>query len=245
VNVQPEWWRSFFQGVAVEMWLKAVPAEHTRSEADRVEQALGLSPGASVLDVPCGAGRISLALSERGYRITGVDLSRDFLRHARAADAGGRIEWEERDMRDLPWPGRFDAAFCVGNSFGYLDDEGDAVFLRAVAAALKPGGRFILQTPMIVESLLSRLDDRPWFTAGDVYLLVSNEYDPARGRLDIEYTFVSDGNVETRRGSHRAYTYRQLVELMEAAGFAVRAAEPWTPASHQLTLVGTRTGDPA
>ena len=38
---------------------------------------------------------------------------------------------------------RFDGAFCVGNSFGYLDDEGNAAFLRAVRAALKPGGRFI------------------------------------------------------------------------------------------------------
>jgi hypothetical protein len=39
-------------------------------------------------------------------------------------------------MRDLLWRSRFDGAFCFGNSFGYLDDEGNAAFLRAVAAAL-------------------------------------------------------------------------------------------------------------
>jgi SAM-dependent methyltransferase len=240
VDVQPNWWQSFFQGVAVDMWLKAVPPEHTRSEADHVDRALGLASAAEVLDVPCGGGRISFELAARGYRITGVDQSPEFLEHARAADTEGSIEWQQRDMRDLPWPGRFDGAYCVGNSFGYLDDDGDAEFLRAVATALKPGGRFVLQTPMIVESLLPKLSDRPWFKAGDMYLLVSNEYDPSRGRLDIEYTFVSDGRVEVRRGSHRAYAYRQLLEIVERAGFAATPAEPWTRASEQLTLACTR-----
>jgi hypothetical protein len=69
---------------------------------------------------------------------------------------------------------------------------------------------------------------------------VKNEYDAVRGRLDIEYTFVSNGQVEVRRGTHRAYTYRQLVELMEAAGFKVSPDASWTRATPSLTLVGTR-----
>jgi SAM-dependent methyltransferase len=240
VDVQSNWYETFFEGVAVDMWLRAVSPQHTRSEADQLEQRLEVGAGAALLDVPCGAGRLSLEMAARGYQVTGVDLSAEFLQHARAADADGRVAWEQRDMRDLPWPARFDGAFCTGNSFGYLDDEGDARFLRAVAAALKPGGRFVLETPMVLESLLGHLADRPWFPAGDIYLLVRNEYDPARGRLDIEYTFVSDGRVETRRGTHRAYTYRQLIEVMTSAGFRVEPDPAWTPASHTLTLVGTR-----
>ncbi len=241
MDVQANWYEGFFEGVAVDMWLRAFAPEHSRREADDLERRLGVAPGAALLDVPCGAGRLSLEMAARGYRVTGVDLSDEFLRHARAADAAARVAWERRDMRDLPWAARFDGAFCAGNSFAYLDDEGNAQFLRAVSAALKPGGRFVLETPMVLESLLGHLDDRPWFPAGDVYLLVRNEYDPARGRLDIEYTFVSNGRVETRRGTHRAYTYRQLVELMASAGFDVTPDPAWTRASHTLTLVGTRT----
>jgi SAM-dependent methyltransferase len=243
VDVQSNWWEAFFQGVAVDMWLKAIPPEHTRREAASLEQTLGLTPGAELLDVPCGAGRLSLELAAR-YRITGVDLAAECLAHARAADTEHRVSWERRDMRDLPWPARFDGAFCYGNSFGYLDDEGNAQFLRAVAAALKPGGRFALETPMVIESLLANLQERPWFTAGPIYLLVQNDYDASRSRLNTEYTFVSEGQVEVRRGSQRVYTYRQLIELMESAGFAVAPAEnieKWTRASHTLTLVGTRT----
>jgi SAM-dependent methyltransferase len=240
VDVQANWWEHFFHGVAVDMWRQAVPAEHTSREARALERALALEPGAEILDVPCGAGRLTLELAPR-YSMTGVDLSPEFLGHARAADAAGRVTWEHRDMCDLPWPGRFDGAFCLGNSFGYLDDEGNARFLRAVAGALKPGGRFILETPMVIESLLASIKDRPWFKAGTVYLLVENEYDASRSRLNTEYTFVADGRVEVRRGSQRVYAYRQLIELMEASGFAVTPAEGWTRASHTLTLVGTRT----
>ena len=54
-------------------------------------------------------------------------------------------------MRDLPWRSTFDGAFCVGNSFGYLDDPGNAAFLRAVRETLRPGARLVLETPMVLE----------------------------------------------------------------------------------------------
>ena len=240
MNIPSNWYEHFFHGVAVDLWLKALPVEHTRKEADEIERLMSVPPGADVLDVPCGAGRLALELASRGYRVTGVDLSAESLQHARAADVERRVVWELRDMRDLPWPDRFDAAFCFGNSFGYLDDEGDRAFLRAVAAALKPGGRFVLETPMIVESLLAQIKERPWYKAGDIYLLVKNDYDAARGRLDIEYTFVSNGHIEVRHGTHRAYTYRQLHELFEEAGFSVALGKPWDQSSHTLTILGTR-----
>src|SRR5215831_20362387 len=210
------------------MWLQALPAEHTQGEADRLVRLLAAPAGAEILDVPCGAGRLALPLAERGYRLTGVDWSSEFLGHARSRDALNRVTWEQRDMRQLPWTERFDGVFCMGNSFGYLDDEGNAAFLRSVRHALKPGGRFVLETPMLLENVLNHLQPRPWWKAGDVYLLVENQYDPARGRLDIEYTFVSNGSIETRRGSHRAYTYRELAGLLNGSGFEVELAEAWT-----------------
>ena len=240
MNTQSNWWEHFFEGVAVDLWLQALPPEHTEREAAFLARTLAVLSGAELLDVPCGGGRLSLALAERGYQLTGVDWSPEFLNHARSNDTTHRVTWERRDMRDLPWVARFDGAFCVGNSFGYLDDEGNAAFLRAVAAALKPGARFVLETPMILENLLGHLQDRPWWKVGDTHLLVVNTYDHTRERLDIEYTFVSNGRLDVRHGSHRAYTYRELVTLLEAAGFSVEPSEPWTREAHTVTFVATR-----
>ncbi len=241
MNIQSSWWETFFEGVAVDMWLKAVPPGNTEREADALERALAVPPGAELLDVPCGGGRLSLALAERGYRLTGVDWSLAFLDHARACDGSDRVAWHRRDMRDLPWHARFDGAFCVGNSFGYLDDEGNRAFLRAVRDALKPGGKLVLETPMVIENLLGHLQDRPWWKVADVYLLVENQYDHTSGRLDIEYTFVSDGRVDVRHGSHRAYSFRELFRLIEDAGFTVELDRPWTRAAHNVTFIATRT----
>jgi SAM-dependent methyltransferase len=239
VDVQTNWWETFFEGLAVTTWLQALPPDHTEREGERIARLLAAPPGAEILDVPCGAGRLSAVLAGRGYRLTGVDWSSEFLGHAQSRVAP-QVTWERRDMRDLPWRERFEGAFCAGNSFGYLDDEGNAAFLGAVHDVLKPGGRFVLDTPMVLENLLPQLQPRPWWKAGDVYLLVENQYDQTRSRLDTEYTFVSGGQVQVRRGSQRVYTYRELVSLLTASGFRADPAEAWTRDAHAVTFVATR-----
>src|SRR6516165_8449600 len=124
MNAPNEWWRTFFSGTSVEMWLQAIPEEQTKQEVDFIERKLKVSPPARLLDVPCGGGRHALALAARGYAITGVDISPDFLNAARtgAAKRLVQVAWEQRDMRDLPWVEEFDGASCFGNSFGYQDE---------------------------------------------------------------------------------------------------------------------------
>jgi SAM-dependent methyltransferase len=217
----PDWWRTFFSGPVVESWLRAPTEEQTRQEAAFIQEALGIPPPASLLDVPCGGGRHSVALARVGYDMTGVDLSTDFLAAARSgpSEGPGSVAWEHREMRDLPWPERFDGAFCLGNSFSYLDDEGNADFLKAVARALKPGARFVLDTSYVLESLLPAIQWRTWYPDGDDFWLADRRYEPAEGRLHVEYTWVYEGKVERRSMSARLHTYREVFRLLGEAGF--------------------------
>ena len=93
---------------------------------DFIERELALPPRARILDVPCGSGRHALTLAARGHRVTGVDISTEALGYARraAAAAGVDVEFVESDMRQVRRGGAFDAAVCLGNSFGYLDRFG-------------------------------------------------------------------------------------------------------------------------
>jgi len=218
--VDPKWYESFFQGIALEMWRKAVSPEQTRLEVDFLERVLRLQAGFRVLDVPCGLGRHSLELASRGYRLASVDLSPQMIEEGRAAaiDAGLEIEWRNADMRDLSWKSEFDAGFCFGNSFGYLDPYGTRGFLQAVSRALKPGGHLALDYGMAAECILPRFREREWAQVEDILFLEENRYHVAESCIETTYTFVRDGETKTQKGLHWVYTVREVREFLREAG---------------------------
>lgn len=138
------WQSNFFRGVALDVWRLAMTPEITATEVQFLERALAIAPGARLLDVPCGNGRHAIELSKRGCRVTGVDLAAEYIDEARLAPIDA--EWILGDMCDLPWSNVFDGAYCMGNSFGFLDRDAAPTFLQAIARCLKPGGRFALAT---------------------------------------------------------------------------------------------------
>ncbi len=239
------WYSSFFSGLMVDMWLRATTDEQTRLEADFLEKSLEFAPPARLLDVPCGGGRHAHEMARRGYQVTGVDIAPEFLDAARAKDS--TVQWEERDMRDLPWPGYFDGAYCLGNAFGYLEDEGNARFLKAVADALKPGGRFVLESGYIAETLLPVLQKESEYQLGGFVVRSQRHYDPANGRLYVEYTCIKDGKADKRAMSARIHTCREIRLLLEAAGFrdlqifGGMAGEPFELGAHNLIAVAVKS----
>jgi SAM-dependent methyltransferase len=245
-----EWWEDFFSGIVLDFWKEVFDEPHTKAEADFIVELLGVSPGSAILDVPCGEGRLSRELASRGYALTGVDRSDDFLNEARAtaAQKGLNVRWEHRDMRDLPWQGEFDGAFCFGGSFGYFEDDGNLHFVHTVCRSLKPGARFVMEIGISTETLLPRLLSREWTRFGDFVLLEENHYDHVKSRLNTDYTIVRNGQSVTRSGSHRVYTYHELTRLLECAGFThiqsfgSLAGDPFGLSSPQLFFLAQVKG---
>ena len=94
-----EWWTTFFSG----NWLdvqRNMRAERTSEEVDFLVRVLNLKPGCRILDVPCGNGRLAIPLAERGYKVTGVDITTVLLQEAQSASQGANLGLElvETDM---------------------------------------------------------------------------------------------------------------------------------------------------
>ena len=92
--------------------------------------------------------------------------------------------------------------------------------MRAVSSALKPGARFLLDTPL-VETRLPEMEAeaRVWWPAGDLLALEDRRFDHVNSRVESEWTFVHHGQIEKKSLSLRLYTYRELCCLLEQAGF--------------------------
>jgi cyclopropane fatty-acyl-phospholipid synthase-like methyltransferase len=214
--VYPNWFETFFEGLALDMWRGAVTAEQTTREAEFLANHLELQPGMAVLDVPCGNGRHTNELARRGIRMTGLDISAGFLEEAqRNATA---VEWIAGDMRHLPWNGRFDAAYCWGNSFAYFDHENCLRFLEAIASALKPGGRFILESGAVSESILPVLQAERRLRIGDIDFLSRNTYDALEGRMDITYTFTRGTEQEIKPIHQWVHSAAEIRRMLRRAG---------------------------
>ena len=250
---QTNWWHDFFSGLALDFVQHSRDEERTREEAGFVQQALGLPLDAKILDVPCGAGRLSLVMASLGYRVTGVDISLPLLEAARAEADVQRlaVNWERRDMRDLPWQREFDGAVCFWSSFGYFDEQGNAAFLAAVSNSLKRGARFLLDTPLI-ETRLPEMEAeaRVWWPVGDLLALEDRRFDHETSRVESEWTFMHHGQIEKKSLSLRLYTYHELGGLLEQAGFGDHQAygsldlEPFALGSTWLYMVTTKLSDP-
>ena len=108
-------------------------------------------PVRSVLDIACGTGPHLTRLADRGYRMSGLDLSRrniDFLRERLAAKGQG-AELVVADMTDFRLARPVDAAICMQDSQGHLlTNEQLVAHLRSTARAVRPGGLYVFDRYM-------------------------------------------------------------------------------------------------
>src|SRR5690242_12962874 len=75
--------------------------------------------GKRLLDVACGTGLSSLPMLDRGWSVTGCDISPAMLDLAREK-VGNRVELLEADMRELPDLGEFDLIWAINDPLNYM-----------------------------------------------------------------------------------------------------------------------------
>jgi len=200
--------------------------ERNRRETTEIISALGLEADASVLDAPCGHGRISNLLAAEGFDVTGVDITPLFLERAEADARTGGVEvtYLVGDLRRLPVAGPFDAAVCWFTSFGYFDDDGNRAVLAEFARVLRPGGTLLIET-MHHDGFVRSFTPAPasWVTErGDDVLIDSSTFDPVQGRVDTQRTIRRAGRTRCLRYSVRLPTVPELDRWLADAGFVAR-----------------------
>lgn len=215
-----EWCEEFFSGMYERVLAGVFRPAQTRRQTALVKRLLKLRKPQRVLDIPCGMGRLTIPLARQGLKMTGVDLTPSYLRRARrrARELGLDTRFVRGDMRRIRFDSEFDAAFNWFGSFGYFTDAHNLLFAKRVFAALKPGGRFLLEG--INKSWLRRrfraADEEQ---IGDVRIVHQRRWDDRRSRVHQIWTMSDGRRTERRTSSIRLYDGADIRKLLRAAGF--------------------------
>ncbi len=174
-----------------------------------------------VVDLGCGNGVTSRALSDAGYEVLGIDSSAAMLALARRTAPGARFRLASFLDTGLP-PCR--AVVAVGEVLNYTQRSLDPVF-RRVHRALEPGGLFVfdLAGPGRVAG---KGPARYWTEGEDWAILVEVEEERGRALLTRRMTTFRRSGRGWRRDAEthhqRLHRAGEVAGRLRALGFRVR-----------------------
>ena len=139
-----EWFTSWFDSP----YYHSLYSHRNHQEAaDFVSLLIGLikpSKDAHILDIGCGRGRHALELYRHGFKVTGIDLSKENIKYAKdqakKVKASSDLKFMVHDMRE-PLDTQFSHVLNLFTSFGYFKDPKDKILtLESFRAQLVPNG---------------------------------------------------------------------------------------------------------
>ncbi|HVP62369.1 MAG TPA: class I SAM-dependent methyltransferase [Myxococcaceae bacterium] len=237
------WWEQFFDENYLLLWAAlSTPGDE---EAAALWRILGLAEGCRLLDAGCGYGRVSLSLARLGARVLAVDQSAALLAEAerRRSDLDpGRLRFLRQDLRAPLAESGFDAALSLFSSLGYGTEADDAAILTTLAAAVRPGGRVVVDTNHrdVLAARLSREGSPAHRLPDGTLLFEERKFDPVAGRVETTWFWSGPRGSGQKTASIRVYTITELVRLMEGVGLRFQAAlhpgsgAPFSPAGPLL-----------
>jgi SAM-dependent methyltransferase len=111
-----------------------------------VDRLAELAGGGRVLEFAIGTGRVAVPLSERGFSVSGIELSEPMIAQLRKKADADKIPVVQGDMATATVKGRFSLVYLVFNTISNLLTQAEQVAcFRNAARHLQPGGRFVLE----------------------------------------------------------------------------------------------------
>ena len=122
--------------------------EDTKEEVNFLVDQLKLQGNEKILDLACGFGRHSLELARRGYDVTGIDITSEYIEYAteQAKKEGLKAKFLCMDIREVNMKEKFDVVINMADgAIGYLENDMENMkIFEVVSNALKKGGKHFM-----------------------------------------------------------------------------------------------------
>lgn len=206
--------------------------EVLHAEAPEDELAFYLSyahAGDKILEPMCGSGRFLIPFMERGFDITGIDLSEEML--SALYRKAPRAHAFKGDILKFDSGAPYDYIFISSGSFSLFTDEGaaDRVLVK-LRSLLAPGGKMVIAAESMAVAhngdgsyrLVSAI---PLDDGGELRFSSMDRYDAktqtqhSAGRYEL-YRDGEPAESEWMDFQIRLYRFGELEQRLERAGFA-------------------------
>ncbi|MBF7097737.1 class I SAM-dependent DNA methyltransferase [Alkalibacter mobilis] len=182
----------------------------------------------SILEIGCGTGNITIPLGQKGYKMTGVDISDEMLSvaDAKAFEVGIEVRWINSDIVDLDMDSKFECVISTMDTFNYITDIDDLCkSLGNVYNALKPGGIFIfdINTKYRLKEIYGSNSFN--YVSDEICYIWNNYYNEDQKICEFEINFFlkdeySDAYERFEEIHYqRAYEKSEIVDLLKDTGF--------------------------
>ncbi len=173
-----------------------------------------------VIDFCCGAGRLTIELAKRGYKTTGIDLSRNLIFQAKEKSKQEKlnIDFIIDDVRKVNFPERFNLAVSFFTSFGYFDDEENYEVFKNICRSVKQNGWVIIDyfNPSFLMNNLVENEIQKINGLAFIQKRTLNE-----NRIVKEIEIISENQVCKFFESVRIYDKNEFVQMFNENGFVI------------------------
>lgn len=201
------WFKKWFNTNYYHLLYKHRDDNEAQLFIDNLIQKLQPAPDSHILDLACGRGRHSIYLNQKGFEVSGMDLSAENIKMARAA-ATQNLHFIQGDMRENYGEAKYDLILNLFTSFGYFTNPQDNVrACKQMAIALKPRGKVLIDF-LNVNQLESGLVAQEEKKIGAIKFQISRHI--ADGEV-LKTIRVEDGN--------KVETFYEFVQLLKLEDF--------------------------
>lgn len=186
----------------------------------------------TVLDMGCGTGNYSFPLQEKGFFVTGVDISEGMLKKAKAKiKVNSKINpvFMKGDVRSVRLKQKFDAVIMMFAVLGYqLENKDVESTLKTVRLHLDKGGIFLFDVWFGPGVLRSRPSERIKMIIPQkdekIIRIASGDLDVMQNTCTVNYDlmFIKEEKVISETSEHHKMRYffpRELEYFLEKTGF--------------------------
>ena len=196
---------------------------------DWITSKLQLSENAEVIDLGCGPGLYCSLLSEKGYKVTGIDYSKRSIEfaHQTAKKKGLQVDYVFKDYLTMDYIDKFDLALMIYFDFGVFSNAERDILLERIWNSLKKNGVFVFD---LMASKSKPEEKSSWsvFKHGGFWkqnsyieLFRSFYYEEVNALLRQHIIIEDSGKISVYRLWDRYYSEKEISSVLNKNGFDV------------------------